>query len=223
MEIQQFRNMINEKSGKEIKDLAERIRTLITYYRCAMYEVETKFRVLNEELSLQKERNPIESIKTRLKSIDSIYEKIVRKNLKPNLSTIENNVYDIAGIRVICCFIDDIYMLAECLLQQDDIKLIEEKDYIKNPKPNGYRSLHLIVEIPIFLCNEKKSVKVEVQLRTISMDSWANLEHRLRYKKGLSPELLEKTQATLLECAMNSSMMDAKMLEVKNLIENSNS
>lgn len=219
MEMQQFKDLIATKSADEIEELAVRIRTLMTYYRCAMYEVETKFKVLNEELSLKHESNPIESIKTRLKSMESIQEKLIRKNLVPNLSSVENNIYDIAGVRVICSFVDDIYMLADCLLRQDDIKLIKKKDYIKNPKPNGYRSLHLIVEIPIFLCNEKKFVKVEIQLRTISMEAWANLEHRMRYKKILSPELLEKTTNVLLESANGSSMIDEKMQEVRDLIE----
>lgn len=219
MEMQQFKDLIATKSADEIEELAVRIRTLMTYYRCAMYEVETKFKVLNEELSLKHESNPIESIKTRLKSMESIQEKLIRKNLVPNLSSVENNIYDIAGVRVICSFVDDIYMLADCLLRQDDIKLIKKKDYIKNPKPNGYRSLHLIVEIPIFLCNEKKFVKVEIQLRTISMEAWANLEHRMRYKKILSPELLEKTTNVLLESANGSSMIDEKMQEVWDLIE----
>ena len=219
METQQFKDLINEKSAAEIEELALKINTLMTYYRCAMYEVETKFKVLNEQLSLQHEHNPIESIKTRIKSINSIYEKLGRKSLPVNLDSIENNMYDVAGIRVICGFIDDIYMLADCLVQQDDIRLIERKDYIKNPKPNGYRSLHLIVEIPIFLCDEKKYIKVEVQLRTISMESWANLEHRLRYKKNLSPELTQKTEESLLKCAENSILIDEKMQEVRNLIE----
>ena len=151
--------------------------------------------------------------------MDSIYEKLNRKNLPVNLSSVENNLYDVAGIRVICGFIDDIYLLCDCLLQQDDVKLIEKKDYIKNPKPNGYRSLHLIVEIPIFLCNEKKYIKVEVQLRTISVESWANLEHRLRYKKNLNFELTQKTEEALLECAENSFLIDKKMQDVRNLIE----
>lgn len=219
METQQFKDLINEKSAAEIEELALKINTLMTYYRCAMYEVETKFKVLNEQLSLQHEHSPIESIKTRIKSINSIYEKLGRKSLPVNLDSIENNMYDVAGIRVICGFIDDIYMLADCLVQQDDIRLIERKDYIKNPKPNGYRSLHLIVEIPIFLCDEKKYIKVEVQLRTISMESWANLEHRLRYKKNLSPELTQKTEESLLKCAENSILIDDKMQEVRNLIE----
>lgn len=219
METQQFKELISEKSPEEIEELAFKIKTLMSYYRCAMLEIETKFKVLNEQFSLQHERNPIETIKTRLKSVESIYEKLCRKNLAPNLNSVENNLYDVAGIRVICGFIDDIYLLADCLLQQDDVKLIERKDYIKNPKPNGYRSLHLIVEIPIFLCNEKKYIKVEVQLRTISMESWANLEHRLRYKKNLSPEMNQKTEEALLKCAENSILIDEKMQEIRNLIE----
>ena len=141
-------------------------------YRCAIMEVETKFRILDEQLSLQKERNPIESIKTRLKSPESIRGKLKRRELPLTLDSIENNLNDVAGVRVICSFVDDIYMLADCLIQQDDIELLETKDYIKHPKPNGYRSLHLIIQIPIFLQNEKRLMKVEVQLRTIAMEFW---------------------------------------------------
>ena len=132
---------------------------LMSYYECAIMEVETKFRVLNHELSLEYDNNPIESIKTRVKSYDSILKKIRRKNIPLNLRAIEDNLKDIAGVRVICSFPDDIYKLAESFLKQDDITLIERKDYIKNPKPSGYRSLHLIVQVPIFLQNEKKMVK----------------------------------------------------------------
>ena len=124
-----------------------------------------------------------------------------------------------AGIRVVCSFIDDIYMLADCLTSQDDVTLIETKDYIKNPKPNGYRSLHLIIETPIFLCNEKRVVRAEVQLRTIAMESWAKLEHRLRYKKNLREELLEETHDKLLECAELSGLLDLKMQDIRDIIE----
>ena len=129
---------------------------LMSYYECAIMEVETKFRVLNHELSLEYDNNPIESIKTRVKSYDSILKKIRRKNIPLNLQAIEKNLKDIAGVRVICSFPDDIYQLAESFLKQDDITLIDRKDYIKNPKPSGYRSLHLIIQVPIFLQNEKK-------------------------------------------------------------------
>ena len=164
---------------------------LMSYYECAIMEVETKFRVLNHELSLEYDNNPIESIKTRVKSYDSILKKIRRKNIPLNLRAIEDNLKDIAGVRVICSFPDDIYKLAESFLKQDDITLIERKDYIKNPKPSGYRSLHLIVQVPIFLQNEKKMVNVEVQFRTIAMDFWASLDHKMRYKKELSDEEVE--------------------------------
>ena len=145
-------------------------KRLMAYYKCAIMEVETKFKVLNQEFSLEYDRNPIETIKTRLKSPDSIVKKLAKKDVPLTVESIEKNLNDIAGVRVICSFPEDIYVLADCLLQQDDIKLIEVKDYIKNPKPNGYRSLHLIVEIPIFLKDEKKNMRVEVQLRTIAMD-----------------------------------------------------
>lgn len=120
---------------------------------------------------------------------------------------------------MVCSFADDIYMLADCLLQQDDITLIEKKDYIRHPKKNGYRSLHLIVEVPIFLQDEKRLMKVEVQLRTIAMEFWANLEHQLRYKKDLSPEILAGIEAELSECAELSALLDTKMQNIKDTIE----
>ena len=136
-----------------IKKNKEPYDTLISYYKCAMMEVETKFRVLNEQFSLEYDRNPIESIKTRIKSTDSLIRKIRDKNIPLTMTAIENNINDIAGVRIICSFLDDIYTLADCLINQDDITLIKIKDYVKNPKDNGYRSLHLIVSVPIFLQN----------------------------------------------------------------------
>lgn len=152
-------------------------------YECAMLEVKTKLDVLNTELSVQNSRNPIESIKCRIKEPDSIMKKMKRQEIPFSVDNIEKNLNDIAGVRVICSFPDDIYTLADYLEKQDDIKLIKKKDYISHPKPNGYRSLHLILEVPIFLTNEKKMMRVEVQFRTIAMDFWASLEHKLKYKK----------------------------------------
>lgn len=195
------------------------LEKLMTYYRCAIREVETKFRVLDDQLSLQHERNPIESIKSRLKSMQSIQEKLHRLGVPFDCNSIKENLNDVAGIRVICSFIDDVYMLADCLLKQDDITLINKKDYIANPKPNGYRSLHLIVEIPIFLSDEKLPVRVEVQLRTIAMESWANLEHRMRYKKNLSADKLELTADMLNECADISHTLDLKMQDIRDIVE----
>lgn len=192
-------------------------RELMAWYRCAMMEVETKFKVMNEELSLRYDRNPIESIKTRLKSPESIVEKLTRKGLPLSPESVEENVSDIAGVRVICSYTSDIYMLSEALLQQDGIELIREKDYIRQPKPNGYRSLHLIVAVPIFLHDQKKMVKVEVQLRTISMDWWASLEHKIRYKKGL-PSIAE-VERELYECAQLGAELEARMENIQHKVD----
>lgn len=195
-------------------------KQLMSYYRCAIMEIETKFRVLDVQLSLNRENNPIESIKTRLKSPESIFEKLQRRNLPMTLSAIEDNLNDIAGVRVICSFPEDIYSLADALLRQDDITLIERKDYIQNPKPNGYRSLHLIVEVPIFLRNETRRMRVEVQLRTIAMDFWASLEHKLRYKKGLEDsEDYQEISRQLKNCAEMSAMLDRLMENIRGQIE----
>lgn len=191
---------------------------MMAYYRCAVMEIETKFNVLNEHFSLQYDRNPIESIKTRIKSTESLIKKIRNKGLPLKLDAIEQNIHDIAGVRVICSFQDDIYLLADCLLRQDDITLIRKKDYIKNPKASGYRSLHLIVEVPIFLQNEKRSMKVEVQLRTIAMDFWASLEHKLRYKKNIPPQEAELLAKELMDCACISSSLDLRMQKVRDRI-----
>lgn len=194
-------------------------RELMAFYKCACMEVETKFRVLDEQLSLEKEHNPIESIKTRIKSPESIAYKMRSHGLKPDIKVLEENIFDIAGVRVICSFPEDIYFLEDCLLKQDDIKLIERKDYIKEPKESGYRSLHLIVEVPIFLKNEKRPMKVEVQLRTIAMDFWASLEHKMRYKKNINKEVLSELSGMLLYCADQSAALDLEMQQIRNLIE----
>ena len=149
---------------------------LMMQYQCAMLEVKTKLDVLNTELSYQTSRNPFESIKCRIKSPKSIIDKLKRNNYPLTVDSIEANLNDVAGIRVICSFPDDIYKLVDCLLAQDDITLIEKKDYITNPKKSGYRSYHLIIEVPIFLTTEKKPMRVEVQFRTIAMDFWARVE-----------------------------------------------
>ncbi|WP_066890014.1 GTP pyrophosphokinase family protein [Clostridium nigeriense] len=211
--------LINEDILEAIQRNMMPMNELMAYYRCAIMEVETKFNVLNEEFSLQYDRNPIENIKSRLKSTDGIIRKLNRKELPFSLEAIQENINDVAGVRVICSFPEDIYMLAECLLSQDDIKLIEKKDYIKNPKESGYRSLHLIIEVPIFLKNEKKRMKVEVQLRTIAMDFWASLEHKLRYKKNIDPDEAEVISKELIECSEISAALDKRMEDIRNRIE----
>lgn len=220
------KNVLNNKEKPTIpegfREQMDEYRELMTYYKCAIMEIETKFKVLNQVFSLEQERNHIETIKSRLKSPESIIEKIQRKGLPMSVEAVEENLYDVAGVRVICPFVQDIYILADCLLQQDDITLIRKKDYIQNPKENGYRSMHLIVEIPIFLKNEKRLMKVEVQLRTIAMDFWASLEHRLRYKKNLKEDVASMLSEELKNCAETSANLDLRMGKIKEFIEDSN-
>ncbi len=211
-------NFMSDEFLSFIEENAKPFQQIYAYYRCAIMEIETKFRVLNEQFSLQYDRNPIESIKSRVKSEGSLMRKIRDKNIPLNLEAIEANIFDIAGVRIICSFPEDIYTLANCLLEQDDIRLIEVKDYIKNPKPNGYRSLHLIVEVPIFLKNEKRDMKVEVQLRTIAMDFWASLDHKLRYKKNLPPVMQNELAEELHDCAEESAKLDLRMQAIRNRI-----
>ncbi|MBQ2794205.1 MAG: GTP pyrophosphokinase family protein [Clostridia bacterium] len=208
-----------EKEGvlKEIAPYAEQYMRTMSYFRCAMMEVETKFRVISEDFSYRHDRNPIETVKSRLKSPESIRQKLIKKNGEFTVENIEKSIFDVAGVRVICSFLDDVYSLAESFLGQDDVRLIEIKDYIKNPKPNGYRSLHLIIEIPIFLFDEKRHMKVEIQMRTIAMDFWASLDHHMRYKKD-GAVITDKTREELLRCATLSAELDGSMNELRHEI-----
>lgn len=194
------------------------VRRMFANYRCAAMEIETKFKVLDELFSLQYDRNPIETIKTRIKDVRSIISKAHRKNIPLNIRALENEMHDIAGVRVICSFLDDIYFLADCLTKQDDIIVVEQKDYIKNPKPNGYRSLHLIVQVPIFTDNEKKLMYAEIQLRTIAMDFWASLEHKMHYKKAIYESIESDVSAQLLECADMIAGLDRRMSSIRQRI-----
>lgn len=204
-------------SSEEVKrwllDYAIPFHELMAYYRCAMMKVETKFRILNENISLASDSNHIESIKTRLKSPMGIIDKMIRYGQPITVNGIEESLHDVAGVRVICSFVSDIYLLAEALLAQDDVKLIERKDYIMNPKQSGYRSLHLIIETPIYLQDKKKYMKVEVQLRTLAMDTWASLEHKIRYKKS-HEALSEEADRELMECAEICAELDMRMERV---------
>jgi putative GTP pyrophosphokinase len=191
---------------------------LLTDYQCAVMKVETKFNILNSRLSIQGEHNPIESIKSRVKNYDSIIRKLDRLHLPITVEAVEENLWDVAGVRVICSFIDDIYKIEECFVSQEDVTLITRKDYIQNPKPSGYRSLHLIVKTPIYTENGKKDMHVEVQMRTIAMDFWASLEHKLRYKKNLNPDTAEELAKELEACAQESAKLDEKMLRIRNRI-----
>lgn len=190
---------------------------LMVSYSCAMKTMQSKLEVLNTQYANRLDRNPIRQISTRLKRIPSLIDKLDRLCLPHTIEAIRNNIFDVAGLRVICSYIDDIYEIADALLSQDDITLITRKDYIIHPKPNGYRSLHLIVELPIYLEGKKVSVKVEVQIRTIAMDFWASLEHQLKYKKQVQNEA--KIYEQLQECAEMIHLTDERMLDIRHQIE----
>ena len=192
-------------------------KELMMVYSCAIKEIRTKFEVLNAEFNIRYQRNPINFINSRLKRTSSIAEKLDRMDLAFTTENIEKNLHDVAGVRIICSYVDDIYMLAKALVQQDDIHLVREKDYIANPKPNGYRSLHLIVTVPVFFANQRKNVEVEVQIRTIAMDFWASLEHQLKYKHNIPNE--EEVIRQLKECADTLTATDYKMLSIRQNIE----
>ena len=192
-----------------VREQYEDFTKLMAYYRCAMMEIETKLNVLNQEFSLRYDRNPISSIKSRLKSPASIREKLTRRGIDVTIENIEACLNDVAGVRVICAFPEDVRTIANALLGQDDVELIERKDYILNPKENGYRSLHLIVAVPIYLAHEKRKMRVELQLRTIAMDFWASLEHQLRYKKDVV--FTDEMAKELKFCAELSAELDRRM------------
>ncbi len=216
--------MIFPQVDRAIYDKRKRVAgTVIDYkemrmrYSCAIKEVRTKFDVLNSEFNVRYRRNPITSISSRLKSSSSIMNKLARKGLDFTLENVENNLYDVAGIRVVCSYVDDIYVLAQALAKQDDITVIKEKDYIKNPKPNGYRSYHMIVSVPVFFSDRTNNMAVEVQIRTIAMDFWASLEHQLKYKQDVpnQREIVEQ----LTDCAERIAAVDEQMRQVRAKIE----
>lgn len=180
-------------------DLAKQYKQMMLIYEAGIRQLTTKLQILNREFEQSNDRNPIENIKSRIKSAESIAKKMERKGLPMTLSCLTNNIYDIAGIRVICPFITDVYEVARMLLSQTDVELIQVKDYIREPKKNGYRSLHLIVKINVFFSDGMRQVPVEVQLRTIAMNFWASTEHQIRYKKDkvITPEM----HARLKKCA----------------------
>ncbi|MBR5091733.1 MAG: GTP pyrophosphokinase family protein [Ruminiclostridium sp.] len=213
----EFGDMIGSGRTAELLESAKPFIELMMQNECALRELETKLNVLNDEFSTLYNYNPIESIRTRVKDPMSIVEKMHRKGISPTIENIENTLNDIAGARVICSFPEDIYTIADILCAQDDITLITRKDYIAEPKPNGYRSLHLIIGIPIFLSTGKKIMKAEVQFRTIAMDFWASLEHKLRYKHNVKNPA--EISAKLKECAEGINDLDYRMQEIRNQIE----
>jgi len=204
-------------SPELVEEKIEEINETLLIYRSAIKEVKTKLDILDDELKIKRKRNPIEYMKSRVKTPGSIMDKLRRKGFEMSIESAKKNLNDIAGIRVICSFVGDIYDIAKMLIRQDDITLIEEKDYIKSPKPNGYRSLHLVIEVPIFFSEHVEQVRVEVQIRTIAMDFWASLEHKLYYKtSGEGP--IHITQ-DLKECADLIASTDMRMQDIQREVE----
>lgn len=193
-------------------------KEMMLAYDCAIREIKTKFDILNSEFKIKYKRNPIASISTRLKSNTSLMEKVNRRGLKTDVATIEEYIEDIAGVRIICNYVDDIYTIVDAFTKQSDVELLKKKDYIANPKENGYRSLHLIVRIPVFFADSVKKVKVEVQIRTIAMDFWASLEHQMKYKKS-NLDMAEDISIQLKECAESIADTDLKMQSIRRAIE----
>lgn len=215
------RQLIQElmKEGEnELFEAIENFSEMLMRYNSAIREIRTKFEVLNDDLSLKNSRNPIESIESRVKKPASIAKKLKKLGCPVTVEGIRDNLNDVAGVRVVCSFVDDIYSVADMLSKQDDIRVVCVKDYIRTPKPNGYRSYHMIVEVPVFFSDRKENMRVEIQIRTVAMDFWASLEHQMRYKN--ESEASKKIADELKECAETIAATDVKMMELRKRIEN---
>ncbi len=212
-----FGSNLLEKSEQEIGETIKFLMEMSQLYEAAIKEVSTKLQILDNEFQAKYSHNPIHNINHRLKKPYSIMEKLQKKGLDTNIMHATEHLLDIAGIRVICQYVNDIYLIEELLLNQDDITLIQRKDYISNPKDNGYRSLHIVISVPVFLSDGKKNVPVEVQIRTIAMDFWATLEHQLKYKSRTEDN--EEIQEELIECANQAAEWDKKMQKLHDRIK----
>ena len=196
-------------SPTELRELGAKMQRFMLEYRFAMQEVETKLAILREEFVLMHEYNPIEHVSSRVKSLESLLEKVNRRGISPEIETIRTEIQDIAGVRVTCSFIRDVYRLFDLLTNQDDITVLEVEDYIESPKPNGYKSLHMIITVPVYLSSGRVDVPVEVQFRTIAMDFWASLEHKIYYK--YQRQVPEQLLAELKHAADSAAELDARM------------
>lgn len=217
----EFPKVINRelmRNPENFYKLAFEFQRIMMVYESAAKQIETKLDILNKENKVSGRRNPIETVKSRIKSPQSIASKLEKKNLPVTFDSMIENLHDIAGVRVICPYISDIYSVRDILLRQPDIALVEEKDYIKNPKDSGYRSLHLVIDVPVYLSDSSHNVKVEVQLRTIAMDFWACLEHELRYKT--SANVPESVRRELFRVAETIAMTDREMEEIAVELQN---
>ena len=203
--------------GEDLKSVMEDWKNELLVYKFALDEMDTKFSIISQEYNLIHGHNPIEHTKSRIKSFESIVNKLARKGCDITTQCAKEYIHDIAGVRIICSFIQDIYNIIDVLRQREDLKILEVKDYIQHPKPNGYRSLHLIVEIPVYLTNRVEHVKVEIQVRTIAMDFWASLEHKIYYK--LQNDVPHQLTDELKEAADIAHYLDEKMQNIKREID----
>lgn len=213
--------MTQDKSQQQLQvdfqQMVDEFFTVQCRYQSAIREIQTKLEILDDEFQMRHKRNPIHHMQSRMKSIQSMMEKLARKNAQRNIASAVENLTDIAGIRVICSYLQDVYTVAELLTRQDDIHVLKVRDYIKQPKANGYRSLHLVVEIPVFLSEGRVMVPVEIQIRTIAMDFWASLEHSLRYKApGNIPEEISEE---LLQTASDIAILDQRMQTIHDKVD----
>ncbi|MFE7083983.1 GTP pyrophosphokinase family protein [Priestia megaterium] len=200
----------------DLKTFRENLSRFMLSYKFAIKEIETKINILNDEFKFIHEYNPIEHVSTRVKSPQSILNKVLKKGLSPSFKEMKENIRDIAGVRITCSFIEDIYKVCDLIESQHDITVIEIKDYIKKPKPNGYQSLHLIVQVPIFMSDRIENVCVEIQLRTIAMDFWASLEHKIYYK--YNKKIPKHIGDGLKEAALQAALLDRKMEQINHEI-----
>ena len=211
-------NVVNQIAKTTLYENVSELMKMQQIYEAGIKEIRTKLEILDAEFKVKHDHNPIHHIESRLKSPESILKKAINKDIPVTERSLEENIHDIAGIRVICNYVDDVYKVAQLLTDQDDIRLVEVKDYIANPKESGYMSLHLVLEVPIFLSEGSKPIHVEVQLRTIAMDFWASLEHKLRYKKDIPADKAKYLEDEMLACAQISADLDMRMQNVRDVI-----
>ncbi len=201
---------------KSINEELEKLDSIMIKYISALKVLETQLEIINDDFKYIKKYNPIEHIKTRIKSADSIINKLYKDNLEFTLENVEDRINDIVGVRIICAFESDVYELISIIRNSNIIKVINEKDFISSPKKTGYRSYHLIVEVPVELINEKVMVKAEVQIRTLAMDLWASLEHKLKYKSEYCNEVISKK---LIDISSQLNDIDIEMMELVTMEE----
>lgn len=215
------RKLIQEmQNNEDLLNFMSELPVFELKYLAAMKEIETKMKILNEDYRTRYNRSPIDNIETRLKSNESLLKKMIRNNVPLDINAVESNIFDIAGVRVICPFISDIYSLADIISQNQEIDILKIKDYIKEPKESGYRSYHMIVQVPVYLTTGKENVPVEIQLRTMAMDFWSSLEHKIKYKyDGVIPDDVKKE---LVECSDSVAKNDIAMMKLDEKVRDIN-